>query len=59
MLPALRSLVARAIKIAGAMFVKERERLIDEMLVERLSHVVLDIARHADENRRCRKRKDR
>ena len=37
-------------QIAGAMFVKERERLIDEVPVKLLSHVVLDVARHADQN---------
>ena len=40
------------------MFVKERQRLIDEVLVERLSHVVLDVARHADQNPALQKEKD-
>jgi hypothetical protein len=33
-----------------AMFVKKRERLIDEVSIELLAHVVLDVARHADQN---------
>jgi hypothetical protein len=31
------------------MFVEERERLVNEVTVKLLSHVVLDIARHADQ----------
>jgi hypothetical protein len=32
------------------MFVKERKGLVDEVRVEFLSHVVFDVARHADQN---------
>jgi hypothetical protein len=45
-------------QIAGAMFVKEREWLIDEVTVKSLSHVVLDIARHADQNAALQEEKE-
>jgi len=45
-------------QIAGAMFVKEREWLVDEVLVEHLPHVVLDIARHVDEYPALQKEKE-
>jgi hypothetical protein len=45
-------------QIAGAMLVKEREWLVDKMLVENLPHVVLDIARHVDEYPALQKEKE-
>ncbi len=45
-------------QIAGAMFVKERERLIDEVRVKILTHVVFDVARHADQNAALQKEKE-
>ena len=40
------------------MFVEERERLVDEVAIKLFSHVVLNVARHADENAALQKEKD-
>jgi hypothetical protein len=45
-------------QIAGAMFVKKRERLVDKVTIKLLSHIVLDIARHVDEYPALQKEKD-
>src|ERR1051326_8287310 len=40
-----------------SVFVEERERLIDEVTIKLLAHVVLDVARHADQNAALQKKK--
>ena len=53
-----RKIVRRAgHQIAGAVFVKKREGLIDQSPVEILAQVVLDIARHADDDSSLQKQK--